>query len=52
MGNRKGQVLPYMLVMSIILILSWAMMLNIAKILRDKMILQYNVDNAEISIAN
>ena len=52
MGNRKGQVLPYMLVMSIILILSWAMMLNIAKVLRDKMILQNTVDNAAISIAN
>lgn len=52
MRNRKGQVLPYMLVMSLILILSWAMMLNIAKILRDKMILQNNVDNAVISVAN
>ena len=52
MGNKKGQVLPYMLVMSIILILSWAMMLNIAKVLRDKMILQNTVDNAAISIAN
>lgn len=52
MRNRKGQVLPYMLVMSLILILCWAMMLNIAKVLRDKMILQNNVDNAVISVAN
>ena len=52
MGNKKGQVLPYMLVMTIVLILSWAMMLNIAKVLRDKMILQNTVDNAAISIAN
>jgi len=52
MKNRKGQVLPYMLIMSIVLILSWAMMINIAKILRDKMILQNNVDNTAISIAN
>lgn len=52
MRNRKGQVLPYMLVMCLILILSWAMVLNIAKILRDKMILQNNVDNAVISVAN
>ena len=52
MNNRKGQVLPYMLVMSLILILSWAMMVNIAKILRDKMILQNYVDNTVISIAN
>ncbi len=52
MRNRKGQVLPYMLIMSIVLILSWAMMLNIAKVLRDKMILQNTVDNAVLSIAN
>lgn len=52
MKNRKGQVLPYMLVMSLILILSLAMMINIAKILRDKMILQNYVDNTAISIAN
>lgn len=52
MNNRKGQVLPYMLVMSLILIFSWAMMVNIAKILRDKMILQNYVDNTVISVAN
>ncbi len=52
MKNRKGQVLPYMLVMSLILILSWAMLINIAKLLRDKMILQNYVDNTVISIAN
>lgn len=52
MVNKKGQVLPYMLVMSLILIFSWAMMLNIAKIIRDKMILQNNTDNAVLSIAN
>ena len=52
MNNRKGQVLPYMLVMSLILILSWAMMINIAKLLRDKMVLQNYVDNTVISVAN
>ena len=52
MRNRKGQVLPYMLIMSIVLILSWAMMLNIAKVLRDKMILQNTVDNGVLLIVN
>ena len=51
-NNKKGQVLPYMLVMSLILILSWAMLINIAKVLRDKMILQNYVDNTVISVAN
>lgn len=49
--NKKGQVLPYFLVMSVILLLSWAMMINIAKILRDRMILQNSVDNTVLSIA-
>ncbi|MBR3627804.1 MAG: hypothetical protein IKN42_03025 [Elusimicrobia bacterium] len=52
MNNKKGQVLPYMLVMSLILILSWAMLINIAKLLRDKMVLQNYVDNTVISVAN
>ncbi|MCR4663461.1 MAG: hypothetical protein K5622_06225 [Endomicrobiaceae bacterium] len=52
MNNRKGQVLPYMLVMSLILILSWAMLINIAKVLRDKMILQNYLDNTVLSVAN
>lgn len=48
--NKKGQVLPYFLVMSMILLLSWAMMINIAKLLRDRMILQNSVDNVALSI--
>ncbi|MDD2523597.1 MAG: hypothetical protein PHG84_00280 [Endomicrobiaceae bacterium] len=48
--NKKGQVLPYFLVMAMILLLSWAMMLNIAKLLRDRMILQNSVDNVALSI--
>jgi len=43
--------LPYFLVMSVILILSWAMMVNIAKLLRDRMILQNSTDNAALSVA-
>ena len=50
--NNKGQVLPYFLVMSMILIISWAMLINIAKVIRDRMILQNNLDNAVISVAN
>ena len=50
--NSKGQVLPYFLIMSMILIISWAMLINIAKIIRDRMILQNNLDNAVVSVAN
>lgn len=47
----RGQVLPYTLIMALILILSWAMMVNIAKIIRDRMILQNKIDNAVLSVA-
>ena len=50
--NKKGQVLPYFLIMSIILIISWAMLINIAKVIRDRMILQNKLDNAVMSVAN
>ncbi|MBQ3835320.1 MAG: hypothetical protein II816_07400, partial [Elusimicrobia bacterium] len=51
MKNNKGQILPYTLIMSLILIMSWAMMVNVAKIIRERMILQNKVDNAVVSIA-
>jgi len=47
----KGQALPYFLMTAMILLLSWAMMINIAKLLRDKMILQNSTDNAVLSVA-
>jgi hypothetical protein len=40
-----------MLVMMVVLIISWAMMLNIAKLLTDRMILQNAADNAALSVA-
>ncbi len=49
--SECGQVLPYTLILALILIMSWAMMVNIAKIIRDRTILQNKVDNAVLSIA-
>jgi len=49
--NQKGQVLPYFLVLSMILLISWAMMINIAKLVRDRMMLQNSVDNTARSVA-
>ena len=43
--------MPYMLVMMVVLIISWAMMLNIAKLLTDRMMLQNAADNAALSVA-
>ena len=49
--NSKGQVIPYFIVLTMILLISWAMMINIAKLIRDKMILQNSVDNTVLSVA-
>ena len=43
--------MPYMLVMMVVLVISWAMMLNIAKLLSDRMIMQNAADNAALSAA-
>ncbi len=49
--KSKGQTLYYFLVFSMILFISWAMMLNIAKLIRDRMIMQNLADNTALSIA-
>ena len=49
--NNKGQVVPYFIVLTMILLISWAMMINIAKLIRDRMILQNSVDNTVLSVA-
>jgi len=43
--------MPYMLLMMVALVISWAMMLNIAKLLTDRMIMQNAADNAAMSVA-
>lgn len=43
--------MPYMLVMIMVLIISWAMMVNIAKLMQERMMLQNAADNAAISVA-
>lgn len=49
--NNRGQTLYYFLIFTMILVISWAMMLNIAKIIRDRMIMQNTADNIALSIA-
>src|SRR3989339_34221 len=50
-NKGSGQVMPYFLIMMVVLIISWAMLLNIAKLLRDRMVMQNAADNAAISVA-
>ena len=49
--NNRGQTLYYFMIFTLILVLSWAMMLNIAKIIRDRMNMQNAADNIALSIA-
>ncbi|MDR2860883.1 MAG: hypothetical protein LBV66_03510 [Elusimicrobiota bacterium] len=51
MKNNSGQTLYYFLVFIMILVISWAMVLNIAKLIRDRMIMQSKADNIALSIA-
>jgi hypothetical protein len=49
--NEKGQVMPFYLAALLVLLLCWAMVINIAKLLRDRMMLQNAADNAALSVA-
>lgn len=43
--------MPYMLVMTVILVICWAMIVNVSKLIKDRMMMQNAADNAALSIA-
>jgi hypothetical protein len=49
--NNKGQTLYYFLILTVILVISWAMMLNIACLIRDRIKLQNEADYIALSLA-
>ncbi|MDR1942111.1 MAG: hypothetical protein LBQ47_07270 [Endomicrobium sp.] len=49
--NNKGQTLYYFLIFTLILVISWAMMLNIAKLIRTRMTMQNDADSFALSLA-
>lgn len=49
--NNKGQTLYYFLILVVILVISCAMMLNIANLIRNRMIMQNKADNIALSLA-
>ncbi|MDR3275013.1 MAG: hypothetical protein LBS81_03395 [Endomicrobium sp.] len=51
MKNNRGQTLYYFLIFTVILVISWAMMLNIACLIRDRIRLQNEADYIALSIA-
>ncbi len=49
--NNKGQVLPYYLMTMMVLLVCWAMLLNMGKLLKDRIVMQNAADNAALSVA-
>ncbi|MDR3112709.1 MAG: hypothetical protein LBU55_06070 [Elusimicrobiota bacterium] len=49
--SNKGQTLYYFLIFSLIVLISWAMMLNIAKVIITRMRMQIEADNIVLSVA-
>jgi competence protein ComGC len=49
--KSSGQALPYMIIMMVALIICWSMMINIAKLLKDRTMMQNAADNAALSMA-
>ncbi|MDR0800587.1 MAG: hypothetical protein LBN01_03550 [Endomicrobium sp.] len=48
--SHKGQTLYYFLIFVVILVISWAMMLNIANLIRNRMTMQNEADNIALSL--
>lgn len=47
----RGQAMPYFFMMMVVLVLCWAMIVNIAKLVKDRMMMQNAADNAALSVA-
>lgn len=50
-NSRRAQAMPYFFMMVFVLVLCWAMMINVAKLVKDRMMMQNAADNAAISVA-
>ncbi|MDR3243872.1 MAG: hypothetical protein LBT79_03900, partial [Elusimicrobiota bacterium] len=51
MKNNKGQTLYYFMVLILIVIISWAMMLNISMLIIERMKMQNEADNIAYGLA-
>ncbi|MFA5779228.1 MAG: pilus assembly protein TadG-related protein [Elusimicrobiota bacterium] len=50
-SRSRGQAMPYFFMMMVVLVLCWAMIVNIAKLVKDRMMMQNAADNAALSAA-
>jgi len=49
--NNKGQAFPYFFMMTIVLVICWMMLINLGKLVKDRMMMQNAADNAALSVA-
>jgi hypothetical protein len=49
--SQSGQAMPYFFMMMIVLVLCWAMLINVSKMIKDRMMLQNAADNAVMAAA-
>jgi len=49
--GEKGQAMPFFVLCMIMLLLFWMMIINVGKLVKDRMVMQNSVDNAAISLA-
>jgi len=50
-NNYHGQALPYFFMMMVVLLLCWMMIINLGRLMYEKMMVQNAADNAALSIA-
>lgn len=49
--SESGQAMPYFFMMMIVLIMSWMMLINVGKLMNERMMMQNAADNAALSVA-
>ncbi|MDO9513648.1 MAG: Tad domain-containing protein [Elusimicrobiota bacterium] len=50
-GRESGQAMPFFVLCMIMLLLFWMTIINVGKLVKDRMVMQNSVDNAAISLA-
>jgi len=50
-NRRTGQAMPYFFMMMIVLAMSWMMLINVGKLMTERMMMQNAADNAALSVA-
>jgi hypothetical protein len=49
--SQKGQAMPYFFMMMVALVMSWMMLINVGKLMTERIMMQNAADNAALSVA-